>query len=168
MNMSSSPAKPTKGPAHKPTPEQRLAHQKSQLEKHGAFAEVVIRTTPEGTDMLNFARLWEYVLIQADRQSRGYVGKASRTDYHATRAEFEDSLNFMVQKLKSAAERHNLDLTGPTFIGRVAQRYGVAKGANNPAAGQGGTPATATLQSDTAATAPTPTRTADVDDVEAL
>jgi hypothetical protein len=164
MNLSSSnapKAQPAKASHGKATPEQRLAHQKAQLEKHGAFAEVVIRTTPEGTDMLNFARLWEYVLIQADRQSRGYVGKASRTDYHATKAEFEDCLNFMVQKLKSAADRHGLDLAGPTFIGRVAQRYGVAKGG----AGQGANPS---ANSDTPATAPTPARAAEVDDVEAL
>lgn len=154
MNLSSSPAKPSsKGRA---TPEQRLAHQKAQLEKHGAFAEVVIRTTPEGSDMLNFARLWEHVLIQADRQSRGYVGKASRSDYHATKAEFDDCLNFMAQKLKGAAERHNLDLTGPTFISRVAQRYGIAKGNPNATA------------SDNPATAPNLTTSAEVDDVEAL
>jgi len=45
----------------------RLDNQKSQLERHGNFAEVVIRTTPEGTDMINFARLWEHVLVVADQ-----------------------------------------------------------------------------------------------------
>lgn len=105
----------------------RLENQKNQLEKHGNFAEVVIRTTPEGTDMINFARLWEHVLVQADRQTRGYVAKSSREDFEATRQAFEDSVAFMASKLTECIERHNLDLTGTNFISRVAQRYNLAE-----------------------------------------
>ncbi|MDD9919309.1 MAG: hypothetical protein OXR68_01610 [Alphaproteobacteria bacterium] len=105
----------------------RLENQKAQLERHGNFAEVVIRTTPEGTDMINFARLWEYVLVQADRQTRGYVAKSSRDDFEQTRQDFQDSVDFMVSKLKSSIERHGMDLTGSNFISRVAQRYSIAE-----------------------------------------
>lgn len=101
----------------------RLDNQKAQLERHGNFAEVVIRTTPEGTDMINFARLWEHVLVQADRQTRGYVAKSSRSDFETTRKDFEDCIDFMVQRLKSSVARHKIDLTGTNFISRVAQRY---------------------------------------------
>ena len=104
----------------------RLANQMAQLVRHGNFAETVIRTTPEGTDMINFSRLWEYVLMQADRQTRGYVAKSSRDDFEQTRKDFEDCASFMVAKLKDAIERHNLDLTGTNFISRVAQRYDIA------------------------------------------
>jgi hypothetical protein len=104
----------------------RLENQKAQLERHGNFAEVVIRTTPEGTDMINFARLWEHVLVQADRQTRGYVAKSSRGEFEVTRKDFDDCVEFMVQKIKSAVTRHKLDLAGTNFISRVAQRYGIA------------------------------------------
>jgi hypothetical protein len=103
----------------------RLENQKAQLERHGNFAEVVIRTTPEGTDMINFARLWEHVLVQADRQTRGYVAKSSRGEFETTRKDFDDCVEFMVQKIKSAVQRHKLDLAGTNFISRVAQRYGI-------------------------------------------
>jgi hypothetical protein len=103
----------------------RLENQKAQLERHGNFAEVVIRTTPEGTDMINFARLWEHVLVQADRQTRGYVAKSSRGEFEITRKDFDDCVEFMVQKIKSAVQRHKLDLAGTNFISRVAQRYGI-------------------------------------------
>lgn len=105
----------------------RLLNQMVQLARHGNFAETFIRTTPEGTDMVNFARMWEYVLVQADRQTRGYVAKTSRSEFEQTRKDFEDCIDFMVNKLRSAAERHHLDLTGTNFISRVAQRYGIAE-----------------------------------------
>ncbi|MBI1308543.1 MAG: hypothetical protein GC129_01615 [Proteobacteria bacterium] len=104
----------------------RLLNQMVQLARHGNFAETFIRTTPEGTDMVNFARLWEYILVQADRQTRGYVAKTSRNEFEQTRKDFEDCLDFMVSKLKSAGQRHKLDLSGTNFISRVAQRYGIA------------------------------------------
>lgn len=104
----------------------RLLNQMVQLARHGNFAETFIRTTPEGTDMVNFARLWEYVLVQSDRQTRGYVAKTSRAEFEQTRKDFEDCIDFMVAKIKSAAHRHKLDLSGTNFIGRVAQRYGIA------------------------------------------
>jgi hypothetical protein len=118
----------------------RLLNQMVQLARHGNFAETFIRTTPEGTDMVNFARLWEYVLVQADRQTRGYVAKTSRNEFEQTRKDFEDCVDFMVSKLRSAAERHKLDLAGTNFISRVAQRYGIAdkvrKGPSTPMATQ--------------------------------
>lgn len=104
----------------------RLLNQMVQLARHGNFAETFIRTTPEGTDMVNFARLWEYILVQADRQTRGYVAKTSRNEFEQTRKDFEDCLDFMVAKLRSAGTRHKLDLSGTNFISRVAQRYGIA------------------------------------------
>ena len=114
----------------------RLLNQMVQLARHGNFAETFIRTTPEGTDMVNFARMWEYVLVQADRQTRGYVAKTSRNEFEQTRKDFEDCVDFMVSKLRSAGQRHKLDLSGTNFISRVAQRYGVAdkvrKGPANP------------------------------------
>jgi hypothetical protein len=42
----------------------------------------------------------------------------------------------MVSKLRSASQRHKLDLSGTNFISRVAQRYGIAdkvrKGPSTP------------------------------------
>lgn len=114
----------------------RLLNQMVQLARHGNFAETFIRTTPEGTDMVNFARMWEYVLVQADRQTRGYVAKTSRNEFEQTRKDFEDCVDFMVSKLRSAGIRHKLDLSGTNFISRVAQRYGIAdkvrKGPSTP------------------------------------
>ncbi|RYG61809.1 MAG: hypothetical protein EON60_02080 [Alphaproteobacteria bacterium] len=104
----------------------RLLNQMVQLARHGNFAETFIRTTPEGTDMVNFARMWEYVLVQADRQTRGYVAKTSRNEFEQTRKDFEDCVDFMVSKLRSASVRHKLDLSGTNFISRVAQRYGIS------------------------------------------
>lgn len=116
----------------------RLLNQMVQLARHGNFAETFIRTTPEGTDMVNFARLWEYVLVQADRQTRGYVAKTSRNEFEQTRKDFEDCVDFMVSKLRSAGQRHKLDLSGTNFISRVAQRYGIAdKVRKNPPQQQG-------------------------------
>lgn len=105
----------------------RLDNQKGQLDKHGNFAEVVVRTTPEATDLINFARLWEYVLIQGDRQTRGYLAQGERDDFKATKQDLADCLAFMVLKLQGAAVRHNLNLEGNNFISRVAQRYGVSQ-----------------------------------------
>ncbi|MFO0500249.1 MAG: hypothetical protein ACK5YK_01025 [Pseudomonadota bacterium] len=104
----------------------RLLNQMVQLARHGNFAETFIRTTPEGTDMVNFARLWEYVLVQADRGTRGYVAKNSRNEFEQTRKDFDDCIEFMVARLQSAGKRHKLDLSGTNFISRVAQRYGIA------------------------------------------
>ncbi len=118
---------PTNKPTRKNQFQARLDNQKSQLERHGNFAEVVIRTTPEGTDMINFARLWEYVLVQADRKTRGYVAKSSRADFESTRQGFEDSIEFMASRIKDAIDRHDIDLTGNNFISRVAQRYDIAE-----------------------------------------
>lgn len=122
-NLQQNPNKPSR----KNQFQARLDNQKSQLERHGNFAEVVIRTTPEGTDMINFARLWEYVLVQSDRKTRGYVAKSSRQDFEATRQGFEDSIEFMVSRIKDAVDRHDIDLTGNNFISRVAQRYDIAE-----------------------------------------
>ena len=105
----------------------RLENQKQQLERHGNFAEVVIRTTPEGTDMINFARLWEHTLVVADRQTRGYVAKNSREDFEKTQQDFRECIEFMVGKIKEAKERHDIDLTGSNFISRIAQRYDIAE-----------------------------------------
>lgn len=105
----------------------RLLNQMVQLARHGNFAETFIRTTPEGTDMVNFARLWEYVLVQADRGTRGYVAKNSRAEFELTRKDFEDCVEFMVARLQASSKRHKLDLTGTNFISRVAQRYGIAE-----------------------------------------
>lgn len=119
----------------------RLLNQMVQLARHGNFAETFIRTTPEGTDMVNFARLWEYVLVQADRQTRGYVAKTSRNEFEQTRKDFEDCVDFMVSKLRSASTRHKLDLAGTNFISRVAQRYGIAdKVRKGPSVPQGVAP----------------------------
>lgn len=105
----------------------RLENQKAQLERHGNFAEVVIRTTPEGTDMINFARLWEHVLVVADRQTRGYIAKSSREDFEQTQKDFAEGVAFMAEKLKGCIERHQIDLTGSNFISRIAQRYEIAE-----------------------------------------
>lgn len=122
----------------------RLLNQMVQLARHGNFAETFIRTTPEGTDMVNFARLWEYVLVQADRATRGYVAKTSRAEFEQTRKDFEDCVDFMVSKLRSAGQRHKLDLAGTNFISRVAQRYGIAdKVRKGPTPGQPGAAAAA-------------------------
>ncbi len=105
----------------------RLDNQKAQLERHGNFAEVVIRTTREGTDMINFARMWEHVLVTADRSTRGYVSQAKREDFEKTRQDFVESIDFMIEKLQKAVDRHNLDMAGNNFISRIAQRYGIAE-----------------------------------------
>ncbi|MCP5405681.1 MAG: hypothetical protein H6922_05625 [Pseudomonadaceae bacterium] len=118
----------------KPVFQQRLDNQKAQLDRYGNFAEVVVRTLPEATDIINFARLWEHTLIQADRQSRGYLPGASRDDYTATHADFEACLAFMAERLRAAAARHGIDYAGNGFIARVAQRYGIAGKAATPSA----------------------------------
>jgi exonuclease VII large subunit len=105
----------------------RLENQKAQLERHGNFAEVVIRTTPEGTDMLNFARLWEHVLVMGDRSTRGYMAKKSREDFDQTRQDFDECIALMIEKLKESIDRHDIDLAGSNFISRVAQRYKITE-----------------------------------------
>lgn len=105
----------------------RLENQKAQLERHGNFAEVVIRTTPEGTDMINFARLWEHLLVVADRQTRGYIAKNSREDFEQTQRDFNESVGIMAGKLQECIARHQIDLTGTNFISRIAQRYDIAE-----------------------------------------
>lgn len=141
----------------------RLLNQMVQLARHGNFAETFIRTTPEGTDMVNFARMWEYVLVQADRQTRGYVAKTSRNEFEQTRKDFEDCVDFMVSKLRSASQRHKLDLSGTNFISRVAQRYGISdkvrKGPSQPQGAQPTEVEAAAPQPEEAA-APKPARAA--------
>lgn len=105
----------------------RLDNQKTQLERHGNMAEVVIRTTPEATDIINAARLWEHIMIQADRRTRGYVAKQSRDKFDDTRKDFDESLDFMMKKLKDCVERHDIDLGGNNFVSRIAQRYKLAE-----------------------------------------
>lgn len=126
MNTPQNPGNPSGG-NRKSQFQARLDNQKAQLERHGNFAEVVIRTTPEGTDMINFARLWEYILTQADRQTRGYIAKSSREDFEQTRKDFDASMAYMIERMKSAVKRHKIDLTGTNFISRVAQRYDISE-----------------------------------------
>lgn len=144
----------------------RLLNQMVQLARHGNFAETFIRTTPEGTDMVNFARLWEYVLVQADRQTRGYVAKSSRGDFEQTRKDFEDCVDFMVSKLKAASVRHKMDLSGTNFISRVAQRYGIAqkvrKGPGPVAGGGLAQPVADVVHEDKPEDAPKPKKTSKV------
>lgn len=104
----------------------RLENQKAQLERHGYSAEVVVRTTPEATDIINFARMWEYIIVQADRKSRGFMAQAEREKFDQTRKDFNDSLEFMAGKLKESVERHDFDLSGSNFVSRIAQRYEIA------------------------------------------
>lgn len=105
----------------------RLESQKAQLERNGYSAEVVVRTTPEATDMINFARLWEHVLITADRRTRGYMSADKRADYEKTQKAFLESVDFMMKNLKQEVDRHDIDLAGNNFISRVAQRYNIAE-----------------------------------------
>lgn len=105
----------------------RLESQKAQLERNGYSAEVVVRTTPEATDMINFARLWEHILITADRRTRGYMSADKREDYEKTQKAFLESVDFMMKNLKEEVDRHKIDLTGNNFISRVAQRYNIAE-----------------------------------------
>ena len=107
--------------------EARLNSQIEQLKKHGYSAEVVIRTTPEATDIINYARLWEHVIVQADRKTRGYMAKSSRDDFDKTRREFQECMTTMSEKIQEAAKRHDLDLTGTNFVSRIAQRYGISE-----------------------------------------
>jgi hypothetical protein len=104
----------------------RLDNQKEQLERNGYSAEVVVRTTPEATDMINFARLWEHIIVTADRRTRGYMSKAKREDYEKTRQAFIDSVDFMMQKMQEEIDRHDMDLGGNNFVSRIAQRYKLA------------------------------------------
>jgi hypothetical protein len=107
--------------------ESRLTSQIDQLKKHGYSAEVVIRTTPEATDIINYARLWEHIIVQADRKTRGYMAKSSRDDFDKTRRDFQECMSIMSEKIQQASERHDLDLTGTNFVSRIAQRYGIAE-----------------------------------------
>lgn len=103
--------------------EARLESQKSQLERNGYSAEVVVRTTPEATDMINFARLWEHILVTADRRTRGYMSASKREDYEKTQKAFLDSVDHMMKQMKAEIDRHDIDLSTNNFISRVAQRY---------------------------------------------
>lgn len=105
----------------------RLDNQKAQLERHGYSAEVVVRTTPEATDIINFARMWEYIIVQADRKSRGFMAQSEREKFDQTRKDFNESLEFMSSKIKDAVERHGFDLGGSNFVSRIAQRYDVVE-----------------------------------------
>lgn len=119
-------------PKSNPQYRARLINQILQLIRHGNYAETFIRTTPEGTDLVNFARLWEYALVQADRQTRGYVARNNRSDFETTRKDFEDCIDFMATKLKGAVTRHDLDLAGTNFISRIAQRYQIVEKKRSP------------------------------------
>lgn len=105
----------------------RLDNQKAQLERNGYSAEVVVRTTPEATDMINFARIWEHIIVTADRRTRGYMAKGTREDFEKTNQAFVDSIAFMMKKMEEEVARHDIDLTGNNFICRIAQRYKLAK-----------------------------------------
>lgn len=107
--------------------ESRLNSQIEQLKKHGYSSEVVIRTTPEASDVINYARLWEHIIVQADRRTRGYMAKSSRDDFDKTRREFQECMAMMSEKIKLAADRHGLDLTGTNFVSRISQRYGISE-----------------------------------------
>lgn len=107
--------------------EARLNSQIEQLKKHGYSAEVVIRTTPEATDIINYARLWEHIIVQADRKTRGYMAKSSRDDFDKTRRDFQECMSIMSEKIQESAKRHELDLTGTNFVSRIAQRYGISE-----------------------------------------
>lgn len=104
----------------------RLQNQRALLERHGNFAEVMVRTTPEATDLINFARLWEQVMLEADRQRHG-KDDAGKKAFEATRTDFEFCLATLAAKFADAAKRHNLTLEGDDFISRVAQRYGLGR-----------------------------------------
>lgn len=104
----------------------RLESQKAQLERNGYSAEVVVRTTPEATDMINFARLWEHILVTADRRTRGYMSASKRDDYEKTQKAFLESIDFMMKQMKAEIDRHHIDLSTNNFISRVAQRYNLA------------------------------------------
>lgn len=106
--------------------ETRLNSQIDQLKKHGYSAEVVIRTTPEATDIINYSRLWEHIIVQADRKTRGYMAKSSREDFDKTRRDFQECMSVMSEKIQASANRHDIDLTGTNFVSRIAQRYGIA------------------------------------------
>lgn len=105
----------------------RLESQKAQLERNGYSAEVVVRTTPEATDMINFARLWEHVLVTADRRTRGYMSASKRDDYEKTQKAFLDSVDYMMKQMQNEIKRHKIDLSTNNFISRVAQRYQLAE-----------------------------------------
>ena len=105
----------------------RLESQKAQLERNGYSAEVVVRTTPEATDMINFARLWEHILVTADRRTRGYMSASKREDYEKTQKAFLDSVDYMMKQMKAEIDRHDMDLSTNNFISRVAQRYKLAE-----------------------------------------
>ena len=104
----------------------RLESQKAQLERNGYSAEVVVRTTPEATDLITFARHWEHVLITADRRTRGYMAADKRADYEKTQKAFLESVDFMMKNIQQEVDRHGIDLTSNNFISRVAQRYKIA------------------------------------------
>jgi hypothetical protein len=110
-------------PARKNQFQARLDHMKQQLERHGYSAEVVVRTTPEATDIINFARLWEFIIVTADRSTRGYMSQSTRADFDKTRQEFIECVDFMIEKLRGASKRHKIDLGGNNFMSRIAQRY---------------------------------------------
>ena len=104
----------------------RLENQKAQLERNGYSAEVVVRTTPEATDMINFARLWEHIIVTADRRTRGYMAKDSRKEFEQTQQAFRESVDYMMKRMQEEVERHEIDMSGGNFISRIAQRYDLA------------------------------------------
>lgn len=122
----------TPAPQKKSQFQARLDHMKQQLERHGYSAEVVVRTTPEATDVINFARLWEFIIVTADRSTRGYMSQSTRADFDKTRKDFIECVDFMVEKLRGASKRHKIDLSGSNFMSRIAQRYKIVERKRNP------------------------------------
>ena len=105
----------------------RLAIQQEMLARHGNYAEVMVRTTPEATDMVNFARLWEHIMQEADRRCKAGVDGQGAELFKDSQQDYAAALVQMAGCLKKVALRHKIDLTGDAFIDRVAQRYDIAK-----------------------------------------
>lgn len=105
----------------------RLVNQIMQLLHHGNSAEVVVRTSAEASDLLNFARLWEYILNRADRKTRGLDAEQNRAMYEETLQNFNVAQQYMADVMRQCIKRHGLDFTGQNFISRIAQRYGIAE-----------------------------------------
>jgi alpha-galactosidase len=104
----------------------RLAIQQEMLARHGNYAEVMVRTTPEATDMVNFARLWEHVMQEADRRCKAGTHEQNEDGFAASQQDYAEMLVQMAAYLKKVALRHKIELTGTEFIDRIAQRYNVA------------------------------------------
>lgn len=116
---------------------ERLAIQQEMLARHGNYAEVMVRTTPEATDMVNFARLWEHVMQEADRRCKAGTHEQQESDFASSQQDYAEMLVQMASHLKKVASRHKIELTGTEFIDRIAQRYGIAAAPNAKKAAPG-------------------------------